>query len=566
MPDQNPGTSAPTDTPPPINLEGLRVRTIQQAQSELPQPKITSPWEEEPKLPSSDRLSKAYDAAKSWLGEHEQHLSEKYLAPFRTGIDRISEDLQQAGESGHTQTGGRLTEPTRALVSGVGSLLKQVPVGRNVKETALALATPPELGPEGKALNAGEKAVQKVESKINLEGLRVREVPEAPDLSGLRIREVESARVAKELPAQPKLPDTGTHAALKTDDGSIYFDDAPEKQRTHIMLAKDLGIPPERVASGGWLKDGEYEGSARSDAGKWGEQARAQARVAEKRTARSSQTEQTPATTETLYHGSPDVSKIESLKPGNAGGYFGNGIYLARDPEVAQRFTKLESANPTLERNADGSFTDINTGKRVPGGQPGVLNVTLKDARLKQLTIEEMETEFEKFRKPNGVINLDEARNSVAEKYAKQGYDGFDVPASKNFNEPQVLIFPSSAKKLSVTDRGKSGTPEPKQTKNPQHEKLFSEALAGLGPEPKKTSGRTSINASGESSASQEAISRAASEKGQGIKRFRVDTRSGKEIPLFGPDAVDLKAGPYDKIIMRGPKGETVLDRGANVR
>jgi hypothetical protein len=87
------------------------------------------------------------------------------------------------------------------------------------------------------------------------------------------------------LPPQPRLPDVGTHAAIKTDDGSIYFDNAPEKQRTHIMLAQDLGIPPERIVSGGWLSDGHYEASERSDAGRWGERARAAARVKEAREA-----------------------------------------------------------------------------------------------------------------------------------------------------------------------------------------------------------------------------------------------------------------------------------------
>jgi hypothetical protein len=83
----------------------------------------------------------------------------------------------------------------------------------------------------------------------------------------------------RELPPQPKLPDEGQHAAIRTDDGGIYYDDAPEKQRTHIMLAKDLGIPPERIVSGGWLKDGVYEGTERSDAGRYGEQARARLRA-----------------------------------------------------------------------------------------------------------------------------------------------------------------------------------------------------------------------------------------------------------------------------------------------
>jgi hypothetical protein len=79
--------------------------------------------------------------------------------------------------------------------------------------------------------------------------------------------------------------------------------------------------------------------------------------------------------------------------------------------------------------------------------------------------------------------------------------------------------------------------------------------------------GRTfSPNASGESSASLEAINRSASEATQGIKRFRIDTRSGKETPLIGVDAVDMRAGPYERIVQRGPQGETTLDQGPKAR
>ncbi|HEX3156806.1 MAG TPA: hypothetical protein VHV32_19410 [Candidatus Angelobacter sp.] len=73
-------------------------------------------------------------------------------------------------------------------------------------------------------------------------------------------------------------------------------------------------------------------------------------------------------------------------------------------------------------------------------------------------------------------------------------------------------------------------------------------------------------NGSGESPASQEAINRVSSEKSQGVQRFRIDTRSGKETPLIGVDAVDAKAGPYDRIIKRGPKGEEVVDEGPKAR
>lgn len=77
---------------------------------------------------------------------------------------------------------------------------------------------------------------------------------------------------------------------------------------------------------------------------------------------------------------------------------------------------------------------------------------------------------------------------------------------------------------------------------------------------------RTETNASGESSASQEAINRSKSEKSQGIKRVRIDTRSGREVPLFGVDAVDVKAGPYDVIVKRGPNGEEILETGSKAR
>ena len=83
---------------------------------------------------------------------------------------------------------------------------------------------------------------------------------------------------------------------------------------------------------------------------------------------------------------------------------------------------------------------------------------------------------------------------------------------------------------------------------------------AGVPPEPVTT------NASGESAASQEAINRVASEKTLGMRRYRIDTRSGNEIPLIGVDAVDAQPGPYDVIVERGPKGEMVLDTGSRAR
>jgi len=136
MPPQNqPDTSAPKPAPPDFSkipgwlpLNDLQAQTLSQAKADLPQPHITPPWEDEPRLnlPPSTKLGKAYAGLKSWFGEHEQHLSEKYLAPFRESLDRMGDDLVEAGESGHTKTGGRLTDPTRLLLGGTGWLLHQV--------------------------------------------------------------------------------------------------------------------------------------------------------------------------------------------------------------------------------------------------------------------------------------------------------------------------------------------------------------------------------------------------------------------------------------------------------
>jgi len=90
--------------------------------------------------------------------------------------------------------------------------------------------------------------------------------------------------------------------------------------------------------------------------------------------------------------------------------------------------------------------------------------------------------------------------------------------------------------------------------------------IAQRAQELKVASKQVSINASGESAASLEAINRVSSERSRGIKRFRVDTRSGKEIPIVGADAVDATAGPYDVILQRGPEGEVILDTGSKAR
>jgi hypothetical protein len=91
--------------------------------------------------------------------------------------------------------------------------------------------------------------------------------------------------------------------------------------------------------------------------------------------------------------------------------------------------------------------------------------------------------------------------------------------------------------------------------------------VASFGKVPVKAAGtELSPNASGESAASQEAINRLAAEKSQGIKRVKV-LRDGREVPLIGPDAVDLTAGPGETIVKRFADGhEEIQDQGQGAR
>lgn len=155
----------PTAAPPPPNTPTVNTPDVNaQAKAELPQPKYMAPAED---LTQGTKLGQAYDNAKKWLGNQEESFSSAVLAPFRHGLDNMAEDLQNAGETGHTKSGGQLTGPTRALASGVGTALKFLPIGKDVKETALMSIAPPELGPEGRLLSKEVNAAEKTESVLH---------------------------------------------------------------------------------------------------------------------------------------------------------------------------------------------------------------------------------------------------------------------------------------------------------------------------------------------------------------------------------------------------------------
>lgn len=93
----------------------------------------------------------AYGKMKNWLSTHEQHFSDKVLKPFRQGLDNMGNELVEKGLDTHIP-----------LLAAAGEAMKAVPVGKNVKETAAALVTPPELSEEnllGKSLDKLSKEV-----------------------------------------------------------------------------------------------------------------------------------------------------------------------------------------------------------------------------------------------------------------------------------------------------------------------------------------------------------------------------------------------------------------------
>lgn len=78
---------------------------------------------------------------------------------------------------------------------------------------------------------------------------------------------------------------------------------------------------------------------------------------------------------------------------------------------------------------------------------------------------------------------------------------------------------------------------------------------------------RATTRSLADQSASPEAINRLKTEKSLGIKKVKIDTRSKKETPLFGVDAIDIQPQPFEVIIQRQPgKADVVISSGTKAR
>jgi hypothetical protein len=139
-------------------------------------------------------------------------------------------------------------------------------------------------------------------------------------------------------------------------------------------------------------------------------------------------------------------------------------------------------------------------------------------------------------------------------------------------NAPNRPPLPTRGK---ITPRGNSGTPKPPIGKGKQppnfarnkHAIDLEAALAGPSPALELADeGATSVNASGDSAASLEALKRAGGMKSRG-EEFVVYDRAGNARRLHGPDAVDYRARPGETYGILDRSGfRTLEDLGGRVR
>ena len=78
------------------------------------------------------------------------------------------------------------------------------------------------------------------------------------------------------------LPEKGTYPAIEMEDGSIFVD-KKKSPSTHVEFIKENNLPAERIKSGGWVVDGVYEPTSRSDTVKYSKQIIAEKNTEHKR-------------------------------------------------------------------------------------------------------------------------------------------------------------------------------------------------------------------------------------------------------------------------------------------
>lgn len=89
------------------------------------------------------------------------------------------------------------------------------------------------------------------------------------------------------------VPETGSYPAIELKDGSLLV--LPQDNVPHVSYIRDNGIDVEDIKSGGWLNDGVYDSSERSDTMRYVEKVMAQRRTEAKRANKALNTQNSPA-------------------------------------------------------------------------------------------------------------------------------------------------------------------------------------------------------------------------------------------------------------------------------
>ena len=235
--------------------------------------------------------------------------------------------------------------------------------------------------------------------------------------------------------------------------------------------------------------------------------------------------------------------------------------YDALKDETLDQWRELEKQGYTMEPSKEDPYKsyeemakDVKDNKRIKvwtGGEPPADHPMSAIEPASGLTYNTI------FRAVHDIMGHTAGDNDFSElgeenawKRHAQSYSDRALPAMTTETKGQTSTFFNSER---VRNGGKPDFPEQKANLLPE------EFYKG---EPKQVT----KNASGESAASQEAINRTESQKAQGVKTYRVDTRSGKTTPISGVESADAKANPYEKIVQVKGDQITEQDSGKGAR
>lgn len=260
---------------------------------------------------------------------------------------------------------------------------------------------------------------------------------------------------ASNLPSQHRIPEQGTFPAVRTWNGNIYFDD--KGLGTHIEMIKQQGIPVEEIESGGWLTDGVYEGSGRSDTIRYVEQEMARKRSRENRDKASS-------TVRSTQNKSVDQTKTKEFKK-----WFGKSkvVDSSKKPKVVVHWTYSKEnfyvfdpegkENPWMADYPEGAifFTDSPIGD-VYGNRAYPVYLSIK----KPLIVTSKGVSPEQY--------IDNSEEPWDRYYYKGDYDGIIVSGENGHGDKYsiYIVFDSTQIKSAIGNNGKFDPNNPNITES----------------------------------------------------------------------------------------------------